>query len=162
MRLIATSPDFARSAHTKVKRPLELAASFVRASGLDFQPTLAMLGELDGSGQRLFGWGPPTGHPDAADYWTSTSAMRRRWSLTLGLAENWWSTGIFDPAHPIGGGEVAAASVLDYWLPALTGRGEGGGELLAAMNLEADSVLATDQARRLVALTALSPGFQTR
>ncbi|MBI1777018.1 MAG: DUF1800 domain-containing protein [Proteobacteria bacterium] len=162
VRLIATSPDIARGAGAKVKRPLELVASFMRASGIDFQPTLGLLGELDGSGQRLFGWGPPTGHPDTADYWTSTSAMRRRWSLVLGTAENWWSTGVFDPTHAVGGGEVAAASVLGYWLPLLTGTHEGAEDLAAAMGVEPMTVLATDQARRLVALAALSPRFQRR
>ncbi|MBV8594010.1 MAG: DUF1800 family protein, partial [Caulobacteraceae bacterium] len=162
VRLIASHPDLARTPRAKVKRPLELAVSFLRATGIDFQPTLGFLGELDGSGQRLFGWGPPTGHPDTADYWTGTSAMRRRWSIVLGLAENWWSTGVFDPNRPIGGGEVTAATAIRYWLPQLTGADDSSEPLMTAMGVEPRSVLATDQARRLVALAALSPSFQWR
>ncbi len=90
---IARSDAFRRSAGAKVKRPLELYASFARAAGIDIAPTPGLLGELDGSGQRLFGWGPPTGHPDENDYWLSSNMMRRRWSLLLGLSDDAWKAG---------------------------------------------------------------------
>ena len=54
---IVHSDAFRRSAGTKVKRPLELFASFARSAGIAVTPTPGLLGELDGSGQRLFGWG---------------------------------------------------------------------------------------------------------
>ena len=90
---IARSDAFRRSAGSKVKRPLELYASFARAAAIDAAPTPGLLGELDGSGQRLFGWGPPTGHPDDNDYWLSSNMMRRRWSLLFGLADDAWKAG---------------------------------------------------------------------
>ena len=90
---IVRSEPFGRSAGAKVKRPLELYASFARACGIDVTPTPGLLGELDASGQRLFGWGPPTGHPDENDYWLSSNMMRRRWSLLLGLADDAWKAG---------------------------------------------------------------------
>jgi uncharacterized protein (DUF1800 family) len=90
---IARSEAFRRSAGSKVKRPLELYASFARVAEIDVAPTPGLLGELDGSGQRLFGWGPPTGHPDENDYWLSSNMMRRRWSLLLGLADDAWKAG---------------------------------------------------------------------
>ncbi|MBL6654294.1 MAG: DUF1800 domain-containing protein, partial [Reyranella sp.] len=90
---IVHSDAFRRSAGSKVKRPLELYASFARAAGIAVTPTPGLLGELDGSGQRLFGWGPPTGFPDENDYWLSSAMMRRRWSLLLGLADDVWKAG---------------------------------------------------------------------
>ncbi len=47
---IVHSDAFRRSAGTKVKRPLELYASFARATGIDATPTPGLLGELDASG----------------------------------------------------------------------------------------------------------------
>src|SRR5260370_451162 len=90
---IVHTDAFRRSAGSKVKRPLELYASFARSAGIAVAPTPGLLGELDGSGQRLFGWGPPTGHPDENDYWLSSAMMRRRWSLLLGLADDAWKAG---------------------------------------------------------------------
>ena len=49
---IARSDAFRRSAGSKVKRPLELYASFARAAAIDAAPTPGLLGELDGSDQR--------------------------------------------------------------------------------------------------------------
>ncbi|MBV8392314.1 MAG: DUF1800 domain-containing protein, partial [Alphaproteobacteria bacterium] len=43
---IVRSDAFRRSAGSKVKRPLELYASFARASGIDVQPTAGLIGEL--------------------------------------------------------------------------------------------------------------------
>jgi uncharacterized protein (DUF1800 family) len=90
---IVRSDSFRRSAGSKVKRPLELYASFARAARIDVEPTPGLLGELDASGQRLFGWATPTGHPDESDYWLSSNMMRRRWSLLLGMAEDAWKAG---------------------------------------------------------------------
>ena len=98
---IAHSKAFRESAGAKVKRPLELYASFARASGISLTATPGLLGELDGSGQRLFGWGPPTGHPDENDYWLSSNMMRHRWSLLLGLSDDAWKAGAPEAAMAI-------------------------------------------------------------
>lgn len=90
---IVRSDAFRRSGGAKIKRPLELYASFARASGINVSPTPPLLGTLDGSGQRLFGWGPPTGHPDENEYWLSSSMMRMRWVLLFGLADDAWKAG---------------------------------------------------------------------
>ena len=60
---IVRSDAFRGSASAKIKRPLELYASFARGAGIAVVPTLPLLGTLDGSGQRLFGWGPPRTRP---------------------------------------------------------------------------------------------------
>src|ERR1700730_124651 len=105
---IARSDEFAASQGAKVKRPLELVATFARATGIDLTVTPGLLGEMDGSGQRLFGCGPPTGYPDAGSYWLNTGAVRRRWSLVLGLADEAWKTG-----HPVAADGIAQEPTAD-------------------------------------------------
>lgn len=161
---IATSREFAQARGQKLKRPLELVASFVRATGLPFSPTEGLMAELDGAGQRLFGWPTPTGHPDGAEYWSGTNVMRRRWSLMAGLAENWWGTGNFDPFSDTTASPRAGAFV-DFWLSRLYGEAPSGlqAALLEAAGLNADAALpGPAHGRRLVAWAAMVPDFQRR
>jgi uncharacterized protein (DUF1800 family) len=165
IRHIVHSREFREAAGSKVKRPLELMASFVRATGIEFSANEAVIHELDGAGQRLFGWPTPTGHPDIADYWLSTNAMRRRWFLIAGLAENWWGTGSFDAMASFGSKTVSADQFLAYWLPRLYGRPRPDlvPPLLSAAGQTADQPIANPtHARRLVAWAAMTPDFQLR
>ena len=162
---IALSPAFAQSRGTKVKRPLELAASYLRATAIDFSPTEGLIGEMDAAGQKLFGWPTPTGHPDTADYWLSVNAMRRRWTLVAGLTENWWGTGAFDPFASVAVRGMPAERFLSEWSRPLfdTYPMQVVPAVLAAQNIAPGAAI-TDpgQARRLVAAMAMSPEFQTR
>jgi uncharacterized protein (DUF1800 family) len=173
VRFITTSAAFADSKGAKVKRPLETAASFVRATGIDFTPTEALIYEMAGGGQKLFGWAPPTGHPDTRDYWLSTNAMRHRWTLALGLADNYWQTGTFDPVALMGESDPVAISVMQFWRQRLLPDSDPAIEakLLATMKMAPDQRLSSipgnpkDQKapfRHIVAYLAMSPGFQMR
>lgn len=162
---IALSEEFSRTRGAKLKRPLELAAGFLRVTGMEFSPTEGLIGELDGAGQRLFGWPTPTGHPDTADHWSGTNAMRRRWTLVAGLAENWWGTGTFDALAPFGGKPARADLFLAHWLMRLYGEPPPAlaPALLAAAGLAPGGKVANPgQARRLVAWAAMAPDFQAR
>jgi uncharacterized protein (DUF1800 family) len=164
---IAKSKDMRAGFGGKVKRPLELLASTARAAGMDVTVTSGLLGELDGSGQRLFGWAPPTGHPDTMDYWLSSNVLRRRWSLVAGLTDNWWGTGAFDPSVPAG---TRAGQAVSLWHATLTGTAPDDATLhaiLDGMKLAADQPL--DQrpdrealTRRLIAYCAMTPTFNLR
>ncbi|MBV8657418.1 MAG: DUF1800 domain-containing protein [Burkholderiales bacterium] len=168
IEFILHTPEFADSAGARVKRPVDLVVSYVRATGIDFTPTDGFIYELDGSGQRLFGWAPPTGHPDNNDYWLSSHVMRKRWGLLMGLTDNWWNTGAIDPRFGLGGGSTAAGALAVHWM----GRfGNRAGEmdriagLLDGLGLAPDRVLNNDQGglqqmRRIVAFAAMSPDFQ--
>lgn len=174
VRAIALSPDFARIRNAKVKRPLELVASFARGAGIDLVPTNALLGELDGSGQRLFGWPAPVGHPDRMEAWLGAAAMRRRWALLLGLAENRWETGAIDLAARFPA-PLPAAAAVDRWQGMLHG-GEPEpattAAILTGMGLAADAMLTpgtkagprTDDGRlrRVAAFVAMAPRFNQR
>jgi uncharacterized protein (DUF1800 family) len=96
----AAGPGTRRAATSgaKVRRPLALAAAFARAMQIDLKYSEQLGGEIAAAGQNLFGWPTPTGLPDAAAPFLSSQAMRHRWSLVLGLAENYWGTGgLADP-----------------------------------------------------------------
>jgi uncharacterized protein (DUF1800 family) len=166
---IVRSGHFRRSAGMKMKRPLELYASFARATGIDVVPTMGLVGALDGSGHRLFGWGPPTGHPDEADYWVNSWMIRGRWSLLLGLANDAWKAG-----HPAAAITVAeqdtAESAARAAHRALLGR-EAEDRFVAAvvggLGLKPGLPIskrkdALPLARRMLAYSAMTHAFQMR
>ena len=170
VRFIANSQAFADSAGEKVKRPLETTASFLRATENNFTPTEGLINELGAGGQRLFGWGPPTGHPDTRDYWLSTNAMRHRWALIFGLTENYWQTGAFDPTTAMGRPLPTALETARFWqtrlLPSLdAGMTE---RVLAAMSIAPDQRFPDgpkdpkSPLRHIVAYLAMAPNFHIR
>ncbi|HLG90135.1 MAG TPA: DUF1800 domain-containing protein [Alphaproteobacteria bacterium] len=169
VRFIASSAAFENSRGAKVKRPLETAASFIRATGIDFSPTEGLINELGAGGQRLFGWGPPTGHPDTRDYWISTNAMRHRWALILGIADNYWQTGIFDPTAAMGESLPPALAVAHFWRERLLPDAgpETAERVLAAMNIAPSRRPDGPKDpkapfRHIVAALAMAPAFQVR
>lgn len=160
---IVLSREFADNRDPKVKRPLELLASFLRALEVDFTPGEALINELEGAGQKLFGWPTPTGHPDNNEFWLGSNAMRRRWTLLAGLAENWWQSGAFDPFAAMPG--KSSASWLDFWLTRLYGEAKPALRdlLLKNARLSPEAPLNNPTlARRLVAWAAMAPEFQSR
>ncbi len=167
VRAIALAPEFGPSFGRKVKRPLELAASFVRATGIELGVTEGLLGELDASGQRLFGWGPPTGHPEDPGYWLSANATRRRVSLVVGLADNAWGAGKLPVAAILGQQRLPAGAALKRVEARLLPGArlpDRAAAVLPPLGLDADHPLDADEprARRLVAAVALYPEFQLR
>jgi uncharacterized protein (DUF1800 family) len=98
VRLIALSPEFAQSRGTKVKRPLALMANYVRIMGFDFTPTEGLFNQLSNAGHRLFGAPTPVGIPDDNAFFLGTNAMRNRWQLLTGLAQNYWGNGVPQPS----------------------------------------------------------------
>jgi uncharacterized protein (DUF1800 family) len=166
---IARSGSLRRLAGAKLKRPLELYASFARASAIDIVPTAGLIGELDGSGQRLFGWGPPTGHPDEQDYWLSSALVRRRWSLILGLADDAWKAGQPAAAAAVAEKETPESAVRAAHRLILGSEGEARivMGIVHGLGLKPGFPLDTRKdalplARRMLAYCAMTPAFQTR
>ena len=103
LRALLLSREFAdpRVRGTKVRRPLQLAASFARALRIDVVYAEPLGNEIAAAGQNLFAWPTPTGLPDTSDPFLTSQALRHRWSMLLGLAENYWMTGALP--RPAGG-----------------------------------------------------------
>lgn len=166
---IVRSQEFRRGIGAKVKRPLELVSSFARAAGIPLSVTPGLLNELDASGQRLFGWGPPTGHPDAGAYWLSSNAVRRRWSLLMGLADNAWAAGVSNVAEIVAAEPTVARAMLTAHQALLGAAPDQRTQaaIIEGMNLRPRDGFSNRKdapalARRLLAYCGMLPAFQTR
>ncbi len=165
VRHIALSKEFGQSQDAKIKRPLELVASYVRATGIEFTPTEGLINEINNAGQRLYAWPTPTGHPDNAEQWLGPNTMRRRWTLIAGLTDNWWGTGTFDAVTPVQTTTPSTDDLLAFWLQRLytNPKQELSENLLASAKLDRGSPLNNPGlARHLVALAAMAPDYQLR
>jgi uncharacterized protein (DUF1800 family) len=153
----------------KTRRPLALAAAFARALQVDLKYSEQLGGEIAAAGQNLFGWPTPTGLPDAAAPFLSSQAMRHRWSLVLGLAENYWSTGALAEPRALGLTQPTTLSATLALLNNLTGSAPAAtaSAIVAGCGWPADQALnaggAGDAAHRwsrLAAYCAMAPEFQ--
>jgi len=88
VRALAYSPEFwsdeARNA--KIKSPLEVAASAVRATGADLSEAMGVVEWIARMGQPLYNYSAPTGYPDRADFWVNAGALLNRMNFGLQLA----------------------------------------------------------------------------
>jgi uncharacterized protein (DUF1800 family) len=98
---IITSPEFfsAEAYRAKIKTPLEVVASSVRAVDGDLQAPgapgsqqpgggLALAQQVNRLGEPLYQQQPPTGYPDVAEAWVNTGALLNRMNFALGLTAN--------------------------------------------------------------------------
>ena len=171
---IALSPEFANSQSTKVKRPMELMASYARAlqsnKAYVFKPTMGLVNHLGASGQPLFGWTTPAGLPDVNARWLGANALWQRWNLIAGLTDNWWQCGNVD-AFALAQNtkpsteqvaNLCATQVLNYPstnpLSNLLHQ-----SLIKTSGQKADAPLTNAAlAKRMLAWSAMTPDFQVR
>jgi uncharacterized protein (DUF1800 family) len=93
MRTILTSPDFLQAHYReKIKRPLVLAASLVRATRADLQIGQRLLKSIDTAiavmGEPLYRARAPIGFPDDSTHWASSATIFRRFDLIHAIARN--------------------------------------------------------------------------
>jgi len=87
LRELFSSPEFAAATGQKVRRPLEDIVASVRALGIgppkasDTSGIAALVGRAGGLGQAPLGAAPPTGYPDVAAAWLSSSSVLGRWNV---------------------------------------------------------------------------------
>ncbi len=88
VRTIVTSPEFFsdQAYRAKVKKPLELVVSAVRALGADAEAYSVLPMAVGRIGEPLFQSQPPTGYPDTAEAWVNTGALLNRMNFGLSLA----------------------------------------------------------------------------
>lgn len=169
-RLILLSPDFMAATGSRLRRPVALAAAFARAARIDLAPSEGLVNAITACGQKMFGWPTPTGLPDDPAIFLGTQAMRSRWNLLLGLAENWWGSGL--PAVPdsLRVTPPTPRTAVAVWLEVLgcAHRPDVGAAVLAGLGWPPDQPLGApatpDTERklaRIAALCAMAPVFQT-
>jgi hypothetical protein len=95
-----------------------------------------------------------------------TQALRGRWALLLGLAENWWGTGL--PAIPpaLRSSPPTPSTAVAAWTEALglSDTPHVAAAVLAGLGWPPDQVLKQDTDRklaRIAALCAMAPAFQS-
>jgi uncharacterized protein (DUF1800 family) len=174
LRALLLSNEFA-GAHkpglrqAKPRRPLALAAAFARGMQIDLVYADPLSGEIAAAGQNLFGWPTPTGLPDAAAPFLTSQAMRHRWSLVLGLAENYWSTGAPATAESFGLKQPTTVAAITALLNNLNGAAPEPtvAALVGGCGWPADQPLnvngpadAAHRWTRLAAYCAMTPAFQ--
>lgn len=72
----------------KLKSPLELVASAVRALGADVESADALAKRVADAGQALYRKQEPTGYSDSSEEWVSTASLLARMNFGVALAEN--------------------------------------------------------------------------
>ncbi len=89
LRTIVESPEFwvTAKSHSKIKSPLELAVSAVRALNADVFNPLPLAYWIARMGEPLYSYLAPTGYPDNAKAWINTGSLLNRMNFGLMLAE---------------------------------------------------------------------------
>ncbi len=84
------SPEFwsRESYRAKIKTPVELVVSAVRALGTDVDTPMPLVQWVGRIGEPLYQCQPPTGYSDKADAWVNTGALLNRLNYSLALAGN--------------------------------------------------------------------------
>ncbi len=90
LRTIFRSREFlsAEAYRAKVKKPVELVASALRASGAEVGFSPPLLQAVARMGEPLYLCEPPTGYPDVAQAWVNTGLMLNRVNFATALAAN--------------------------------------------------------------------------
>jgi len=124
VKTIVTSPEFYSQAawRAKVKSPLEMVASTLRALDADTDAGRPLLAFVRRMGEPFFLYQAPTGYPDRANAWINSSSLLERLNFALAIA----SDGI--PGTKINfdnviskGGQASSAEALDALSYRLTG-----------------------------------------
>jgi uncharacterized protein (DUF1800 family) len=151
LRELLHSPEFNASAsfRAKVKSPLELAVSSVRALGADVRETDGLSSAVAAMGQPLYLCAPPTGYPDTAVAWLSPGGFLKRIEFASDLCDG-----------DVRGVRVRLQRRVQWdWLRSSLLEGEVS-EATAQALREALSAQASPQ--RVMALAIGSPEFQRR
>jgi uncharacterized protein (DUF1800 family) len=90
MRAMLTSPEFWTPSiwHAKVKTPLEMVASALRATNADVEYTFLIAAQLNIMGQPLYRKIEPTGYSLKNADWLNSAALLGRMNFALALAGN--------------------------------------------------------------------------
>jgi uncharacterized protein (DUF1800 family) len=90
VRAILTSPEFYSPGyyHNKVKSPLELAASALRATGAATDGAQPMAQAVARMGEPLYQYQPPTGYSEDSSRWLSNATLLERMNFAVALVTN--------------------------------------------------------------------------
>ena len=181
---IVTAPEFwsAEAYRAKIKTPLEVVASAVRALDGRIAPAggpetpgggVALAREVGRLGEPLYEAQPPTGYPERAESWVNTGALLGRMNFALGLAHNRFGGARVDLGAFLGSVDRSRPEqVLDRLLAViLNGEATPHTRAVLAAQLESPEITRTTSydrgpkdtdVEKLTALVLGSPEFQRR
>jgi uncharacterized protein (DUF1800 family) len=164
LRALVKSPEFAASAGSKLKRPLEFFSSALIASQaeipLRIRPVRRLAEYLQLSGQLPHMWATPDGYPDQAAWWTTTSGLLYRWNFALQLTSGAFP-GLRVPFKRLLADAGSPADLVDLLSTQFLGETlpNDGRDILLSYTGEGELL---DQAPHVAALILSSPYFQMR
>lgn len=90
VRTILTSPEFysPRYYRNKIKSPLELAASAIRATGAATDAAAPLVQAVARMGEPLYQCQPPTGYSEDSSHWLSSATLLERMNFAVALIGN--------------------------------------------------------------------------
>jgi uncharacterized protein (DUF1800 family) len=90
LKTLLSSPEFYSEAayRTKVKSPLELVASSMRALGAETDAGYVLIQMIGRMGQAMFEYQAPAGFPDRAATWINSGTLLARMNFALVFASN--------------------------------------------------------------------------
>ena len=90
MQTMLDSDEFwsEKTYRTKMKSPLELVASAVRALGIDVDYADSLADKIAEAGEPLYKKQEPTGYSDSSEEWVNTASLLARMNFGLALAGN--------------------------------------------------------------------------
>ena len=88
METMFRSPEFVSEGawEARVKSPLELVASTIRATGGEMTDAWPLVQRISGMGQPLYAKIEPTGYPDVAETWLGATAVIARMNFGAAIA----------------------------------------------------------------------------
>ncbi len=171
VRAVVNDPAFDATPPGKFRRPFEFLAGIYRATGVHMTiPNLDFEWALGQAGWKQHSYGPPTGHPDRADRWSSASTMARMVDFALYAHDDWFNctaTRLADIAPKGASYDVLAR----FWADRVLGPGMGDGLDDVAENfgigdravpLDLDDEDMQGLSSSIVAFLAISPAFMLR
>ena len=104
VRELVEAPEFWREGdrRSKLKTPLELVVSALRALDAEVAEPWALNHWISLAGQRLYEYAAPTGYPDRPSTWSSTGSLLARLNFGLALGRGKIEGVSFDPLATIG------------------------------------------------------------
>jgi uncharacterized protein (DUF1800 family) len=121
VRAILTSPEFNSPAtfRSKVKSPLELAASAIRALDGDTNGSPQLHDWIRRMGEPLYQFAFPTGYKETSENWVNTGVFFNRINYAVALANNQINGTSYDAARLVAAETSANPDLLTNQLSAL-------------------------------------------
>jgi uncharacterized protein (DUF1800 family) len=85
LRVLLLDPEFTAEPGQKLRRPFERAVALLRATYAEIRPTATLFRMHEQTGQKLYAWPTPDGHPDDDESWLGSNQELKTWNMLLAL-----------------------------------------------------------------------------